>query len=153
MVFIDVTFYPADRWSLEVNALWNGWSDYDALVIEYDNFITPEVRREKDWDDVWRFQVGVEYKATDWLDLRLGYVFDESPVPDETADYLIPTEDRQLYSIGCGMHWNAWVVDLSYTYLKSDTRTVDARVAEGIFPSKFEDGDTHLVGVSVSYIF
>ncbi|MDY6836414.1 MAG: OmpP1/FadL family transporter [Thermodesulfobacteriota bacterium] len=162
MVFMGVTLYPADRWSLEFDAIWTGWSDYDALVIEYDSFIAVDpntgvpitkVAREKDWDDVWRFQVGVEYKATDWLDLRLGYVFDESPVPDETADYLIPTEDRQLYSIGCGIHWDAWVVDLSYTYLESDTRTVAARPDEGIFPSEFEDGYTHLVGVSVGYTF
>ena len=78
--------------------------------------------REKDWDDVWRFQIGLEYKANDWLDLRLGYVFDESPIPDEWADYLIPTNDRQLYSIGCGMHWDTWIVDLSYTYLDQNKR-------------------------------
>jgi len=162
MLFLGVTFYPSDRWSLEVDAIWNGWSSYDELCIVCDDIIAvdPDTglpiqgsTTEKDWDDVWRFQIGLEYKATDWLDLRLGYVFDESPIPDRTADYLIPTADRQLYSIGCGMHWDAWVVDLSYTYLESDTRTVAARLDEGIFPSEFEDGYTHLVGVSVSYTF
>jgi long-chain fatty acid transport protein len=162
MLFMGVTFYPADRWSLEIDAIWNGWSSYDELVIEYDHFIAvdpltglpvTEARVKKDWDDVWRFQFGAEYKATDWLDLRLGYVFDESPIPDETVDYLVPANDRHLYSLGCGMHWGEWILDLSYTYLVIENRSVDARPQDGILDSRFEDGVTHLFGASLSYRF
>ncbi len=162
MVFLGVAFYPCDRWSLEVNGVWTGWSTYDELTIKYDNLIAvdpgtglpvTEVTVPKNWDDVWRFQFGIEYQAMDWLDLRVGYVWDESPIPDETADYLVPTDDRQLYNIGCGMHWDQWTVDLSYTYLSVDTRSVDARPQDGILDSKFEDGYTHLIGASVGYRF
>jgi long-chain fatty acid transport protein len=162
MLFLAVTFYPSDRCSLEVDAVWNGWSSYDKLCIVCDDiiYIDPSTGQPvqgsttaKDWDDVWRFQIGVEYAATDWLDLRLGYVFDESPIPDETADYLVPANDRHLYNIGCGMHWEQWVLDLSYTYLDIETRSVDGRPDEGIFDSEFENGVTHLFGISVSYSF
>ncbi|MDY6952263.1 MAG: outer membrane protein transport protein, partial [Thermodesulfobacteriota bacterium] len=162
MLFLGVTFYPSDRWSLEVDAIWNGWSSYDQLCIVCDDiiYIDPSTGQPvqgsttvKDWDDVWRFQIGVEYAATDWLDLRLGYVFDESPIPDATVDYLVPADDRHLYNIGCGMHWDEWIVDLSYTYLAIESRSVDARPQDGIFNSKFEDGVTHLFGVSLSYVF
>jgi len=162
MLFLGVTFYPSDRWSLEVDAIWNGWSSYDKLCIVCDDiiYIDPSTGQPvqgsttvKDWDDVWRFQIGVEYAATDWLDLRLGYVFDESPIPGDTADYLVPADDRHLYNIGCGMHWDEWTLDLSYTYLSIESRSVDARLDEGIFDSKFEDGVTHLFGVSVSCVF
>jgi long-chain fatty acid transport protein len=162
MLFMGVTFYPADRWSLEAGAVWSGWSSYDKFCIVCDDviFVDPDTGQpvqgsttEKNWDDVWRFQIGAEYKATDWLDLRLGYVFDESPIPDETADYLVPANDRHLYNIGCGMHWDEWILDLSYTYLYIESRSVKARLDDGIWDSKFEDGHTHLFGVSLSYRF
>jgi long-chain fatty acid transport protein len=162
MLFMGVTFYPADRWSVELNAIWTGWSTYDKLCIVCDDVIAfdPSTGQpiqgsttDKDWDDVWRFQIGLEYEATDWLDLRLGYVFDESPIPDDTADYLVPADDRHLYSIGCGMHWDSWVLDLSYTYLDIEERSVDARLDEGIWQSEFEDGYTHLFGISIAYTF
>jgi long-chain fatty acid transport protein len=156
MWFLGAAFYPADQWSVEVNALWTGWSTYDKLCIAYDEAILPgvtEVTKRKDWDDVWRFQVGVEYEAKDWLDLRFGYVWDESPIPDETVDYLVPANDRHLYNIGCGIHWDQWIVDLSYTYLYIETRSVDARPEDGILDSRFKDGSVHMFGASVSYVF
>ncbi len=62
----------------------------------------------------------------------------------------MPANDRQLYSIGCGYHVKDWTLDLSYTYLTIRDRDVDARMDDGVLPSKFRDGETHLLGVSLS---
>ena len=156
MAFLGVAFYPADRLSLEVDGIWTGWSTYDELTIHYGDPILPDVKsttKDKKWNDVWRLQVGVEYEALDWLDLRLGYVWDNSPVPGKTADYLVPTDDRHLYSFGCGLHQGDWAVDLSYTYLHIESRSVNARPADGVLDSRFEDGYVHLIGFSLSYRF
>ncbi len=152
-IFLGVTFKPLDKLSLEIGALRTGWSSYDQLKIKFDDptvlgkseSITP-----KDWDDVWRYQFGVEYSLTDKWDLRAGYVIDQEPIPDSTVDYLVPANDRQLYSVGCGYKWSTWALDLSYTYLRIDDRTVDARPADGVLPSEFENGDAHMIGVSVT---
>jgi long-chain fatty acid transport protein len=156
ILFLGAVFYPVDRLSLELDGVWTRWSTYDELTIHYRDPILPGVKsitKEKKWDDVWRVQIGVEYKALDWLDLRLGYVYDDSPIPRETADYLVPANDRHLYNFGCGLHWGQWTADLSYTYLDIESRSVSPRPEDGVLDSRFKDSHAHLIGSSVSYNF
>jgi long-chain fatty acid transport protein len=150
-ILLGVVFMPSDKLSLEAGAVRTGWSSYDQLSIKFDDPVVlgPESTSEKDWDDVWRYQFGVEYKLSEQLDLRVGYVYDEDPTPGETVDYLVPANDRQLYSIGCGYHVKDWTIDLSYTYLSIRDREVEGRMEDGVYPSEFTDGDAHMVGVSV----
>lgn len=156
MLSLGAVFYPMERLSLEVDGVWTRWTTYDELTIHYSDSILPGVKsstKDKKWNDVWRLQVGTEYKALDWLDLRLGYVYDDSPIPAETADYLVPTNDRHLYSFGCGIRLGQCTVDLSYTYLDIESRSVSARPEDGVLDSRFKGSDAHLVGSSVSYRF
>ncbi len=160
MLFLGLTFYPMDRLSFEVGGIFNRWSTYDALTIGYENSPNPNlgsplnVTRQKKWENAWRLMVGAEYKATDWLDLRFGYDFDEEPIDDQFVDYLVPANDRHMFSFGPGIHWNNWTFDLSYTYIYITERNVDESESAGVIvPSKFENGEAHLFGVSVSYMF
>jgi len=123
-LFLGIAFYPIERLSLEISGVWTRWSTYDELTITFDDPIVPNVNSstaEKKWHDTWRIQFGVEYKATDWLDLRAGYTFDEEPVDTEFTDYLVPANDRHLFSFGPGFYWNNFTLDLSYTYLMIET--------------------------------
>jgi len=155
--YLGLMIKPVDRLSLELGGIFTRWSTYDALTIKFDDAILPgmdTVSKVKDWNDVWRFNASAEYKALDWLDLRVGYVYDESPVPDETVDYLVPANDRHLYNFGLGFHRNAWTLDLSYTFLYIMDREVDQRqFADGVLESDFEGGYAHLMGLSFGYRF
>lgn len=161
-----LAYQLTDQLTMEVGATYTFWSKYDQLTFNYDNVIayaddgTPidSTTTPKSWEDVWRFNIGAEYSLTDWCDLRAGYVYDQSPVQDEYADYLIPANDRQIFSFGTGFALNEkWTLDLSYNYLLIKDRTVDYnkdRVKdEGIYASKFDNGDAHMVGLSLGYKF
>lgn len=153
MIFFGIAVEPTDRVSVEVGTIYTGWSSYDELKVKIDDptlLGKTEVVSEKDWDDVWRYYAGVEYAVNEAWDVRLGYTYDPSPIPDRTADYLVPANDRHLVGVGCGYKWESWKLDLSYTYLSIQDRTIKARPAEGVFDSKFENGDAHMVGVSLS---
>jgi long-chain fatty acid transport protein len=157
-LFLGATFYPMPNLSFEAGAVWTRWSTFDELSIRYEKpIVLPNVQSataQKDWNDVWRIQFGVEYKATDWLDLRAGYVFDMEPSVDRFADYLVPANDRHLFNFGPGFHWGNWSTDLSYTYLMIVDRDVDNSESKGfINPSEFRNGNAHLIGVSVGYKF
>ena len=159
MFFAGVVFMPSDRWSVEVGATYTGWGCYDSLDVTYQ--IDPQnltsgaatYKDAKKWSSVWRYQIGAEYKALDWLDLRAGYTFDESPIPDDYVDYMVPANDRHLFSVGSGMHWGGWTLDLSYSYLMIEDRDVSARLSSGVLDSDFENGNAHLIGMSVGYKF
>jgi long-chain fatty acid transport protein len=160
MLFVAMALRPFGRCSVEVGGIWTGWSSYDQLVIHYGKPILDPIHphvvsmtRQEHWADAWRTHVGVEYEIFPWLDLRLSHVFDVSPVPDETANYLVPSSDRHLFSVGCGFRWGSWVLDLSYGYLDVKDRVVAARPAEGVLPSRFDGGHAHLVGLSVRHGF
>lgn len=68
-------------------------------------------------------------------------------------DYLVPANDRHMVGFGTGFRWNAWALDLSYTYLMIEERKVAPRIPDGVYQSEFDNGDAHLIGASVSYKF
>lgn len=148
---------PWDKLSIEAGFVYTWWSTYDALTVHYAQPVIPggktQTSSPKNWGDVWRFTLGLEYAVLPWLDLRAGYVFDQSPVPDDTIDYMVPANDRHLYNAGIGFHWDHWTVDLNYTYLVIVDRDIDARPKDGVLPGEIDDGHAHMVGVSVGYAF
>jgi long-chain fatty acid transport protein len=152
LISLGIVRTPFERWSLEIDAVHTRWSAYDQLVVEYDNDLGDQAS-VKCWNDTWRFQAGLEYKVYDWLDLRAGYVFDESPIPDEYVDYAVPANDRQLYSLGAGVRWRHWTFDFSYTYLVVMERDITARSDAWVYEGKFENGSSHLIGMSAALQF
>ncbi len=156
-----VAVYPMEKLSVEVGAVYTLWSKYDELTINYGDAVifrpgvgfSDQTTQAKNWDDVWRFNIGVEYAALDWLDLRLGYVYDQEPVQDETIDYMVPANDRHLFNGGVGFHWDNWLVDVNYTYLMIMDRDIDARLADGVLEGEIDNADAHMVGLSVGYKF
>jgi long-chain fatty acid transport protein len=155
-----VAMYPMEKLSVEVGAVYTLWSKYDELKINFGDAVIPkpgvglvdQTTTPKNWEDVWRFNIGVEYAALDWLDLRAGYVFDQSPVQDETIDYMVPANDRHLLNGGLGFHWDNWMVDVNYTYLMIMDRDIDGR-DDGVRDGEIDNADAHMVGLSVGYKF
>lgn len=143
-----------DKLTVNAGIVYTMWSSYDELAIDFDPALLgahAESVTEKDWDDVFRYQLGVEYALNETWALRAGYIFDETPDPDAHVDYIVPGNDRNLVSLGLGYQKGDFFCDLSYTYLMIEDRDIDARPLEGVLPGEFKDGDAHLVGVSVGY--
>ena len=143
-----------DKLTLNAGIVYTMWSSYDELAIEFDPALLgqhAESVTQKDWDDVFRYQLGAEYALTDVWALRAGYIYDETPDPDAHADYIVPANDRHLFSLGVGYSSGDFSCDLGYTYLLIKDRDVAARPADGVLPGEFKDGDAHLIGLSVGY--
>ncbi len=152
-----IAFQATEKTSIEADAIYTRWSSYDKLTINYgmdlygpDSDVTST---PKNWDDVWRYQLGIEHALSENSWLRFGYVYDDSPVPDETVDYIVPANGRQIYSIGYGFTRDKWIYDLSYAYLDIKERHIEGRSGEGVFDSDITNADTHMFGISVSYRF
>jgi long-chain fatty acid transport protein len=156
MIAAGVTYYPMPNLSIEVGAMLTRWSTYNEFALEFDDpvaFSTEKVD-EKNWDDVMRYSVGVEYGITDWLDLRAGYVFDESPLDPKYADYIVPGNDRHLFNLGAGFKWNSWTADVSYTYLWMKGRSYADSVADGVVQNSYsKDSYAHIYGLTIGYTF
>ena len=143
-----------EKLTLNAGIVYTTWSSYDELTIDFDPALlgaVPSTTSEKDWDDVLRYQLGAEYALNPSWKLRAGYVFDETPDPDENVDYIVPGNDRHLLSAGVGYQQGDFFCDLAYVYLIIVDRDIDARVAEGVWSGEFSEGDAHMVAASVGY--
>ena len=85
--------------------------------------------------------------------LRCGYVMDKTPDPDYLLDYMVPTNDRHLWTFGLGWKKDDLRVDLGYTMLIIMDRTVKGHIQDGVWDGTFENGNAHMASVSVGYRF
>ena len=157
MIFAGVNFNVRKDLTVGGGIYWTRWETYNQLQINFGAPFGPtQVRTQatpKNWDNVYRFMIGTEWKVNENWDLRLGYAYDQAPQPDNTIDYVLPDNDRNMFSIGCGYHRNNWALDFSYTLMLISDRDVVARPADGILTSTFKDGTAHLIGFSYTYKF
>jgi len=148
-MYFGVAFYPSDRLTLEVDAWETGWSSYDVLDLQLNNGVG-HVLSQKNWDDSWALRLGGEYDINETNTLVFGYVYDDSPIPDDHIDYLLPSNDRQVWSLGYMLEFGKWRLDASYGYLAVKDRQIAARPEDFVFDSDVE-GTVHLYSVGLSY--
>lgn len=151
-VAAGVAWTPVPEFSLEAGAVWTRWSTFNKL-----DFSMPhgqeKAENPKKWRDVWRINVGAEWQALDWLALRAGYVFDESPMTSMYEDYLVPTDDRHIFSAGFGLKWEDWTADFAYAYIHAIGRRYGADGYTHTLDSKAHASTTRILSVSVGYAF
>ena len=149
-----LSYTPFPELSFELAATYTGWRTFRDLNIHLPDPIG-ESRNRKHWKDAWRIGFGIEYTPLDWLTLRAGYMFDESPMPSgPNEDYLVPTEDRDIWSLGVGFHWGSWTVDLAYAHIGARQRVYKANSTTNVLDSRtHRDNTTHTTSLSIGYQF
>lgn len=90
---------------LELKATRTNWSTYDALNISLSNPSVPnvlpsDVNSAKNWESGWRYAIGLEHNLSDKYAVMAGFAFDESSIPYDGGDFIVPTGLRRTYSIG-----------------------------------------------------
>lgn len=90
---------------LELKATRTNWSTYDALNISLSNPSVPgvlpsNVDSAKNWENGWRYAIGLEHNLSDKYTVMAGFAFDESSIPHDGGDFMVPTGLRRTYSIG-----------------------------------------------------
>lgn len=93
-----------DKTRVELNAVRTNWSTYDALNINVSGTGLPNFDKvhasPKNWEDGWRYAIGIEHKLSDKYTVMAGYAYDESSIPYDGGDFMVPTGNRKTYSIG-----------------------------------------------------
>ncbi len=103
----------------------------------------------KNWKDTNTFRVGLTQELTD-VTLMAGYVYDNSPVPNETIGFELPDTDTQAFSLGGRYKINESVdVGLSAIYSIHKDRTVNNSSLNG----EFTDGNVLIVSAGLGYKF
>lgn len=91
-----------DKTRVELNAVRTGWDTYKNLDIMLSGTggMDGLVSNPKNWEDGWRYAIGIEHKLSDKYTLMAGFAYDESSIPYHGGDFMVPTGNRRTYSIG-----------------------------------------------------
>ncbi len=150
------SYKPTDKLTLNAELDYTFWSTYDRLVIDSVT-LGGTATQEKQWKDTWTLRIGGQYKLSDQLKLRAGYLYDKNPVPEHRFETRIPDSDRQGLTVGAGYTVGNITIDAAYMYLHFNDRTVDDTYASGTSAVPALNGDyksqAHLAGVTVGYKF
>jgi long-chain fatty acid transport protein len=125
------------------------WSSFDAFEVDFAGNAPDEVL-ELGYRDVNTFRIGAEFAATDALDLRAGFRYNEAATPRATP--LLPEGERNVYSLGLGYRaTRALSADLSFQHIAQPDRAgplVPGGPRAGIYESV-----GHVVNFTVAYRF
>lgn len=136
---------------VEFNTTWTNWSTYDRLHMDFDKPVAgqPYSDSVKDWAASWRLGLGIEHRLSDQWSVLGGYVWEESPVPDEAMDFTVPTGDRNRVSIGFKYRPNdrsEWA--FAYTSIWAGDRTVNSHIGGADYASgRIHDSRTQLLSL------
>ncbi len=109
---------------LLADVTWTGWNSFNELRIHFANPSQPDGVTTENWQNTWRYSVGMDWQYSPKITLRTGVAYDETPVPNaERRTARIPGNNRTWLSFGGSYVINtAFTVDVGYSHLfVSDT--------------------------------
>jgi long-chain fatty acid transport protein len=147
---IGICTTAINNWTFEFDLVWTGWSTFDKLTANFKEGFPPDETISRNWDDVISYHFGIKYHWNESLVLRWGYIFDESPVPEETMDPILPDADSHIVTFGVGYQRKNLSFDLSYMGLIFEDRRTDKNIDK--FYGEYETF-TNLIAFNFQYRF
>ena len=152
-----------DKTRMELNATWTRWSRFDVFTMAMDGgfgAFTEALtgfagsKSEKYWKDGWRYAIGIEHKLSDKYSLLAGIAHDERGIPDETGDFMVPTGERDTYSIGVQYHDKKQTIALGLGYMDvGDLNMKGHTMTDAYSKAHMHDSYTKIVVLSYQYNF
>ena len=115
------------QWSVMADVTWTNWSLFKELKVRFDNPNQPDAVTTENWQDSWRYSLGLSYVPDPKWVLRAGIAYDTSAVADaEHRTPRIPDSDRFWTAIGMGYRVSqAMSFDLGYAHLFIKNSSID----------------------------
>ena len=114
------------RWDLLADVAWVRWSVFEQFQIVRDNGLVLTTAPQN-WSDTWRLAVGAAYRLNEKVRLTGGIAYDQSPVPDQYRNPIVPDNDWRWFALGAQIALSRTVrLDLSYAYISVKKADISA---------------------------
>ncbi|MGD2114611.1 MAG: outer membrane protein transport protein [Acidobacteriota bacterium] len=135
---------------VETDFNWAGWSSFDELPITFtQNPEFSDVVRE-DYEDSYNYRLGINWTTSPSSQWRFGYVYDETPQPEESVGPLLPDANRNGVTVGYG-YSGGWDFDIALMYLKFEERTRDESFPNDAIYHGVYDTTGFLLGMTLGF--
>ena len=140
---VGIAVKPVEKLTLTCDVGFSNWSRLEQLDSK-DYFVAADTSFEvKDsellfnWENITKFSVGGEYLFGENLQIRGGYFFETSPIPNSTATLLIPdVGDKNGFSVGLSYRLDSFEFGYNYELVAHGKTEVDGIVdanQDGLF--------------------
>ncbi len=120
-----------EKWTISGQYGVMGWSVWEELPIIFPENPEFSTVREENFEDAAQWRIGIELRANQHWDLRLGYLEDETPQPPEGMSPLLADGDRVAYMGGISYHTDRFRFDIAYEYVDPETRSTEGMSDDG----------------------
>ena len=154
VIGVGAAFKPQSKWTFTGDVNWIDWSVYKDIDFDFDNNTTyfPDTKNPRNWEDAWAFRLGAEYMLTDKAAIRAGYLYDQTPIPDDSLGPELPTGTRNGVTLGFGYNWGKFAIDAAYAHLFIEDREVSESIRTPLPSGEYESA-ANIVGLSFGYAF
>lgn len=150
--------------TLSFDLYWWEWSSIENLHFRLNEPVAGQsaITVPMAWDDTWTYAVGAEYITTLFdhdISLRAGFMYEESPTPDETVNPAGYQGDNLLYSIGAGSKIGPFILDIFASYVMTkdadwnNVNSYQPNPGGGPITGTFTDYETYMFGGNLTYKF
>lgn len=147
--------YQWGKLKLEGVIDWARWETVNALTIDStSNPLIPDTVFRGEFDNVFTYNASATYEVCPGLDVHLGFIWTETPIPDNTFNALVPDSDRFALSTGFSWKHKDLQLDAAFQWVHFEGRSIDNAVGaplttvDGVY-----DTDALLVGLNATIRF
>ncbi len=153
-----VALQPSRQWTVTADFAWVNWKKMDSLLVTFeDSNLTARLgypSHRFNWKNTLRLSGGVAYQHKESWFFRVGYFFDQSPIPDSTFNPLIlDVGNKHAFNAGVSYLTGSW--ELAYNFAMVVAQERNFSEVNGLFnnlPGLYKD--TRFTSMaSVSYRF
>jgi len=120
--------YKLEKITLSSFVQYQGWNSFDVIKLNIDSsnqtgdkilgkFLPSKEEFIENWKSTFKFGLGLEYRIIQNTPLRIGFAFDQSPVPDSTFTPLIPDPGNKIQLTGgFSREYNNFSYDINFEY-------------------------------------
>ncbi|HYR32879.1 MAG TPA: porin, partial [Burkholderiales bacterium] len=145
---------------LLADATWTHWSRIRQLPLQRTSGTQNGATLDTltfNFNDVWRFSAGANYRLSGALLLKAGVAFDKSPVPNAAVRSVrLPDEDRTWLSFGAAYQVSRnGKLDAGYTYVNvkdADINNNQAATGKGVVNGTYS-AKIHIFGLQYQHTF
>ncbi len=115
------------KFSVMADITWTKWRNFEHLIIDFANPVQPTSTIPEDWQNNYRFALGLNYKHDTGFIGRLGLAYDQTPIKSaEDRTPRIPGNDRTWLSFGVGYNLSSDMsIDVGYSHLFIDDTDIN----------------------------
>jgi long-chain fatty acid transport protein len=115
------------QWTVMADFTWTNWSLFKELRVHFDNPSQPDSVTTENWQDSYRYSLGVTFKPTNAWTLRTGFAYDTSAVSSaQFRTPRIPDSYRTWLAFGLSYKLSKTIgIDAGYSHLWISDPAID----------------------------